>query len=68
MLTDVDYGVVGVKTFNSHGLLAFVCTNAVSFFLFFVCLGNADVEVYRRLNGVTGEVVEPFNIYSDDIG
>lgn len=37
-------------------------------FFVFVCLGNAVVEVYRRLNGVTGEVVEPFNIYSDDIG
>lgn len=34
--------------------------------MFFVCLGNADVEVYRRLNGVAGDVVGLAN--SDGIG
>lgn len=36
--------------------------------MFFGCFGNVDVEVYRWLNGVVGEVVELFSIYFDDIG
>lgn len=45
--------------------LAVVCETAVSNFF---GLENAKVEVYRRLKGVAGEVVEPCNIYSDGIG
>lgn len=69
-MTDIDYWVVGVKTLNSYGLLAFVCKTAVPFLIlvFFFGLRNADVEIYRRLNGVAGDVVELTNIYSDGIG
>lgn len=71
-MTDIDYWVVGVKTLNSYGLLAFVCKTAVPFLFlilgFFFGLRNADVEIYRRLNGVAGDVVELTNIYSDGIG
>lgn len=71
-MTDIDYWVVGVKTLNSYGLLAFVCKTAVPFFFcfwgFFFGLRNADVEVYRRLNGVAGDVVELTYIYSDGVG
>lgn len=38
------------------------------FWGFFFGLRNADVEIYRRLNGVAGDVVELTNIYSDGIG
>lgn len=71
-MTDIYYWVVGVKTLNSYGLLAFVCKTAVPFLFlflgFFFGLRNADVEIYRRLNGVAGDVVELTNIYSDGIG
>lgn len=67
-MTDIDYWVVGVKTLISYGLLAFVCSVFFLFLGFFFGLRNADVEVYRRLNGVAGDVVELTNIYSDGVG
>lgn len=68
LLTNIDCGVVSVKTFNGHGLLAYVAlewNNAVSNFS---GLENVYVEVYTRLKGVAGEVVDVSNIYSDVIG
>lgn len=57
-MRNIECGVVSVNTFNGHGLLAFVafeCNNAVSNFS---CLENVDIEVYTRLKGVAGEVVD----------
>lgn len=57
-MRNIDCGVVSVNTFNRHGLLAFVAfewNNAVSNF---PGLENVDVEVYTRLKGVAGEVVD----------
>lgn len=66
-MRNIECGVVSVNTVNGHGLLAFVAfewNNAISNF---PGLENVDVEVYTRLKGVAGEVVDVSNIYSDII-
>lgn len=57
-MRNIECGVDSVYTFNGHGLFAYVAfewNNAVSNFS---CLENVDVEVYTRLKGVAGEVVD----------
>lgn len=68
LLMNIDCGFVGVKTFNGHALFAFVAFEWNNTISIFSCLENVDVEVYRRLKGVAGEVVELSNIYSNVIG
>lgn len=61
-----------IGSFVLKRLIVTVCLHSYVKLLFRFCfcfyLGNADVEVYRRLNGVAGDVVELTNIYSDGIG
>lgn len=68
LLTNIDCGVVSVNTFNGHGLLAFVAFEWNNAVLDFSGFEIVDLEVYTRLKGVAGEVVDVSNIYSDVIG
>lgn len=61
-MTNSDSDVVGVETLNGHGLLALVASDIYIATLNFAGLGYVNAEVYGRLKGVAGEVVEVSNI------